>query len=114
VFEMVTAMSFVMLEGLQSMGQRTPCLATAWKASSRRRASRTERPTVRLLSVTWRFEIVSLRRRIENDGLYLLYHSLLVQYEHPPQTDSLFFDQNPIIATHLVAGITKQRDFNLA
>jgi hypothetical protein len=34
------------------MGHRIPCLATAWNASSKRRASSTERPTVVLLSVT--------------------------------------------------------------
>lgn len=51
ILEIVEMVSAVFPVGLQSTGQRTPCLATAWKASSRRSASRTERPTLRLLSV---------------------------------------------------------------
>jgi hypothetical protein len=53
VLEMVFSVSAASLLGFQSMGQRTPCLATAWKASSRRRASSTLRPTVTLFNVIY-------------------------------------------------------------
>ena len=53
VLEIVLRVSAASLFGFQSMGQRTPCLATAWNASSRRRASRTLLPTVMLFSVTF-------------------------------------------------------------
>jgi hypothetical protein len=51
VLDMVLRVSAESSVGFQSMGHRTPYLLTAWKASRRRRASRTLRPTVRLLSV---------------------------------------------------------------
>jgi hypothetical protein len=51
VLDMVLRVSAESSVGFQSMGHRTPCFPTAWKASRRRRASRTLRPTVRLLSV---------------------------------------------------------------
>lgn len=51
VLEIVLTVSDACALGFQSMGHSTPCLATAWNASRRRRASRTLRPTVRLLSV---------------------------------------------------------------
>jgi hypothetical protein len=53
VLEIVLMVSAALLFGFQSMGQRTPCLATAWKASNNLSASRTLLPTVRLLSVTF-------------------------------------------------------------
>lgn len=55
MFDMVFIVSEACEFGFQSTGQRTPCLATAWKASSRRKASRTLRPTVKLFNVIYVF-----------------------------------------------------------
>jgi hypothetical protein len=53
VLDSVLIVSEVQLVGFQSIGQKTACLATAWQASRRRRASRTLRPTVRLFSMVY-------------------------------------------------------------
>lgn len=53
MFEMVFMVSTAPVDGRQSMGQRTPFFATAWNASNKRRASNTERPTVKLLRVAY-------------------------------------------------------------
>lgn len=51
VLAIVFRVSWALSLGFQSIGHNTPCLATAWNASSNRSASSTLRPTVRLLSV---------------------------------------------------------------
>ena len=92
--------------GFQSIGQRTPCFATAWKASKRRSASKTLRPTVKLLSVIYLPGQQQHCSRIDVKA-DLLDKALIIDDEHATQTDTFLFYQDTIVFANLVGRITE-------
>lgn len=108
MFDMVFIVSEACGLGFQSIGQRTPCFATAWKASSRRKASNTLRPTVRLFNVIWVFGQRLIPKAWASAWTHLLYESFAIDDEHAPQTDTLFFHQHAIVPAKLVGCVAQQ------
>lgn len=116
VLEMMLSVSAASLLGFQSMGQSTPCLGTAWKASSRRRASSTLRPTVTLFNVIYAhvsgndktsctFEVI---KKLSTGYTHLLCNAFAVDDKHATQTNTLFLNQNAIASADAVGCITEQ------
>ena len=92
--------------GFQSIGQRTPCFATAWKASKRRSASKTLRPTVKLLSVIC---LPGQQQRCNRSDVKtdLLDNTLVIDDEHATQADTFLFYQYTIVPANRVGRIAK-------